>query len=284
MKRSSALRVRNPDDRGVWSDQTHHDDSVMPSSAILRPDGTHHLHMALAGLLRTWSAGGRPSCTSVRHKYRSLGSNSSRVVPVAKRESPLLAVFPLCIPVIDDTSRPDPATRRALVRLVSWSVGHSIGIAGNRPCHPSGPPTPAPRPPMERQIRGPPATVRHVPLIDQVSSTAPPQHPPSCEDVPPRAAAPRHASLDFHQALGEAGSLDPPTPARGDRHSRLKASASKSGNVFPRGLIAAAAASASRGGPPTGVTPPQGVPLEVGDSPPSALSLGPRVVDSVAPM
>lgn len=137
---------------------------------------------------------------------------------------------------------------------------------------------------MERQIRGPPAAVRHMPPTGPAIVTSPPPHPPSCKEVAPRAAAPRHAILDFHQALGEAGPLDPPPPAGGDRHSTLKPSASKSGKVLPRGLTAVATVMACRGEPPTGVAAPQVDPLEVGDSPPSVTSLGPRAVDSAAPI
>lgn len=57
------------------------------------------------------------------------------LVPSAKRESPLLAIFPLDVPAIDGSPPPDSATRPALVRLVSRSAGHSIRMAGSSPCH-----------------------------------------------------------------------------------------------------------------------------------------------------
>lgn len=101
--------------------------------------------------------------------------------------------------------------------------------------------------------------------------------------MPPSAAAPHHAILDFHQALGEAGPLDSPSPAGGERHSRLKPSASKSGKEFPRGVTAAATVMAWRGEPPRGVVARQLDPLE-GDSPSSIPPLGPRAVDSAAPI
>lgn len=153
---------------------------------------------------------------------------------LTERKSLLLAVFfarhpslTVVIPIVPTAVLSlESTTQSAIIRLVSLSAAHRhpIGVAGTGSCfglvHPGRPLGPQ----WSCRLGDPRqrSAIRH-PVAKSIS---PLRH---CEEVQLRAAAPRHAILDFHQALGEAGPLDLSAPAGGDRHSRLKPSASKSG-------------------------------------------------------